>query len=264
MTSTKPIAHLLLALILVTVSLSILIITHTNESVKALDFARLYTMRWMKGDGDSALLWLRDDSWLSDQCQASVNLTSDSVCLARRTEIRDGILRNMKCDTYGSQTCSYLKLILRALVRTSTTERVGNATSPFKVFGSNLKGKAPNGESYQQILQNIIKDAPRIFHGAYKAEQSDKTLVLRSALYNLIMMAILGNLVMHICDSYENLRPARPWVRVITFIMVFITAFILFCVNPGNALVLWLILAPAMVSLLYFELFLDETIVRPW
>ena len=264
MTTTKPIAHLLLALILVTMSLSILIITHTNDSVKALDFARLYTMRWMKGDGDSALLWLRDDSWLTAQCQESMNLTTDLVCLGRRTEIRDGILRNMKCDTYGSQTCSYLKLVLQALVRTSTTERVGNSTTPFKVFGTNLKGKAPNGESYQQILQNIIKDAPRIFHGAYKAEQSDNTLVLRSALYNLIMVAILGNLVMHICDSYESLRPARPWVRVITFIMVFITAFTLFCIHPGNALVLWLILAPAMATLLYFEVFLDETIVRPW
>ena len=47
-------------------------------------------------------------------------------------------------------------------------------------------------------------------------------------------------------------------------VVVFITAFTLFCIHPGNALVLWLILAPAMATLLYFEVFLDETIVRPW
>ena len=259
------------ALVLAATSLSIFAVTQTNSSVKPLDTARFYTMKWQKGNVNDALKNLKDVSsskpWMSERCQAMMNLTGDVDCLTQRTTIRDNILTAMKCTEYGSQTCSYLRLMLKALVYTSTTERVNssNPASPFKTFGANLKGLAgTSGESYQSILQKIVTDAPKMFHGAFRADESDKTLVLRSALYSLITMAIFGNLVVHKLDSYEIMSSARFMGRALSFVLVFITAFVFLVSNTGNALVLSLILVTSFVALIYFEMFLDPTIVRPW
>jgi hypothetical protein len=260
----KEFGHLIVALFLAAISLSLLGITHTNDNVKPLDFARFYTMRWERAQVDAARLHLG----VSDRCLSVTNLSSDPECLAQRVGTRDDLLLHVRCDKYRSQTCAYLQRTLRALARTSTTERVNpaNATSPFKVVGLNLKDKPANGgdRTYLQLLEQALDDAPKLFHGAYRAEQSDKTLVLRSALYNLITMAILGNLVVHLLDSYNISPYMRLWVRGLSFVVVFLTAFVFLCIHTGNALVLSLILVTAFVSLVHFELFLNETIVRPW
>lgn len=267
----KEWAHLIAAFVLAITSLSIFAVTQINNSVKPLDTARFYTMKWEKGNVNDALKSLKDVSaskpWMSERCQAMVNLTTDVDCLTQRTNIRDNILTAMKCTEYGSQTCSYLRLMLKALLYTSTTERVdkANPASPFKIFGSNLKGVAgASGKTYQTILQNIVTEAPEMFHGAFRAEESDKTLILRSALYNLIMMAILGNIVVHKIDSYEIMSSARFMGRALSFVLVFITSFVFLVTNTGNAMVLSLILITSFVALVYFEMFLDPTIVRPW
>lgn len=264
----KEWAHLVTALALAVLSLSIFIVTQSNEKVKPLDVSRFYTMKLQKGDTTRALNYLNEhDLWTNEPCQALTNLSVDQNCMQIRTTIQQKVLEHMKCSQYGSQTCSYLRLAFKALAWNSTTERVNQSDpkSAFKVYGSNLKGKTPGGETYKAIMQNILKVAPHIFHGAFKAEESDKTLILRSALYNLIMMAILGNLIMHIADSYHNLSNIMRFaIRSITFIMVFLIVIVFCAVNSGNVMVLLLILFTALVTLVYFEMYLDPTIVRPW
>lgn len=264
----KVLAHAAMAAVMAITTLSILIVTQVNDSVKPLDTVRFYTKKWEKGDTDRATALLRDSKasvWLSPECQASTNLTLDPTCLEKRTIIRDGILAHMRCTEYGSQACSYIRRMLKALVRTGT-DRVQptNASSPFKLYGTNLKGIASNGETYRDILIRVVQEAQRMFHGAFRAEESDKTLVLRSALYNLITWTIAGNLFMHVADSFHITRQTRLVVRTGTFLVVFITAAIFFFVNMGNALVLGLIILSGGFNLAYFEMFLDPTIVRPW
>lgn len=263
----KEWGHIFVATALAVLSLSIFILTHTNDNVKPLDFARFYSLRWIKPDTGHTLSYIRDPKlWLSDRCQRMTNLSDDAECLAQRTGMRDNILRHMRCDQYGSQVCSFLKVAVRSLAWTSKTAKVdaSNPLSPYRVYGLNMNSKSPSGQSFTEILQTVVQDAPRVFHGAYKAEQSDNTLVLRSALFNLIAMAILGNLIVHIIDSYQIQPYARFWARTITFILVVLTALVFIFVHPGNVMVLTVILVTSFVTLVYFELYLNETIVRPW
>jgi hypothetical protein len=264
----KEWAHLFVATAMAVTTLSIFIVTQSNENVKPLDTVRFYTRKWEKGDTASVVSLLQDKKtgpWMTPACQASTNLTLDPVCLEERTRLRDSVLIHMRCTEFGSQVCGYLRMALKALVRTST-ERVqpANSSSPFKQIGTNLKGVASNGQTYREILVRIVEEVQHLFHGAFRAEESDKTLVLRSALYNLITWAILGNLAMHVADSFDLSSQVRMAVRTIAFFVVFLTSIVFFFINMGNALVLGLIIASGTFSLCYFEMFLDPTIVRPW
>lgn len=264
----KEYAHLIAAIILLTFSIGTLIVNQTQDNVKPLDFARLYTKQWIKPDTESALHEVRHDSTFLDNdvgCMTMTNLSTDAVCLDDRQDKRDAILKYMKCTEYGSQVCSYMRLVLQPLAKTSTTERVGNASSAFKVFGANLKKTvAPTGESYREMLYRMIEKAPVLFHGAYLAEESDNTMVLRSALYTLVPLAIVGNLLVHITDAADKNMYMRVAARTGMFFIVFFPSFVLFAMHTGTAMIFWLILAVATVNLLYFEMFLDPTIVRPW
>jgi len=269
----KEYAHGLVALALAVMTITVTIITHENANVRSLDFARFYKMKWVNGDTDKALSYIRDPTrWVKQECLAMTNLTAvgSADCLAQRTSVRDGILTEMKCVEYNSQMCSYLRRVLQALVYTSTKERTipANPTSPFKQFGLNLKTLTPDGgdQTYAKALENAVANAPRIFHGNYRAEQSNDTLVLRSALYTLITFAILGNLAVHITDSYDyGNRPwNRTWIRSLGLVLILVAAIVFTGIHRGNAMVLSSIIISASVTLAYFEVFLDGTIVRPW
>lgn len=264
----KEYAHLIAAIALTTLSISTLIVNQTQENVKPLDTVRLYTKKWVKTDTSGALHEVRHDSTFLDndaRCMALTNLSTDTVCLDDRQDKRDAILKYMKCTEYGSQMCSYLRLMLQALAQTSTTERVGNASSPFKVFGLNLKTTVtPAGESYREMLYRAIEQAPMLFHGAFRAEESDSTIILRSSLYTFVALAILGNLIVHVMDAVDKRMYVRAAARVIMFALVFFTAFVFFAMHTGTAMIFWIIFAAATVNLVYYEMFLDPTIVRPW
>jgi len=264
----KEYAHLIAAAILCGFSISILIATQTLDTVKPLDIARLYTKKWVKPDISSALHEVRHDSTFLDndaRCIAMTNLSTDPVCLDDRQDKRDAILKYMQCTEYGSQLCSYLRLILQALAQTSTTERVGNASSAFKVFGANLKTTVtPAGETYRQMLYRAIEQAPLLFHGAYLAEESDNTIVLRSSLYTFVALAIFGNILVHVIDTVDKSMYVRSATRAVMFFLVIFPAFVFWALHTGSALIFWLIFGTGLVNLLYFEAFLDPTIVRPW
>lgn len=248
-------------------SFILFIMTRNNDNTRPLDVARFYTMQRAKGDTDAALRYIQDPKlWPSEPCQALTNLSTDAACMKVRVDIRDNILHHMKCTQFESQACSYLRLTLRALARNSTVRSVpSNPLSPLLVVGVNLQLKAPNGESFGQIFQNIIKDAPKLLHGGVKAVQSDDTLILRSMLYNLITMSILANLITHIADTWVTQDGwTRAIVRSLTFFIVFATSLLFLIMNQGAVMVLLVITAASLVTLVYFEMFLDRTIVRPW
>jgi hypothetical protein len=264
----KEWAHLITASGLALMSTILFIMTQNNENTRPLDVARFYTMKRAKGDTDAALNYVKDQKlWPSEQCQAMMNLSTDAACLKARVDIRDNILHHMKCTQFGSQACSYLRLTLRALARNSTVRSIpGNPLSPLLVVGTNLKLKAPNGESFGQIFENIINDAPKLLHGGVKAVQSDNTLILRSILYNLITMSILANLITHVADKWMVKQDGwvRAAVRSLTFALVFGISLIFLYWHKGAAMVLLVIAAASLVTLVYFEMFLDKTIIRPW
>jgi hypothetical protein len=245
--------------VLVCVSIAISSLGYIKSGTKELDFARLYTLKWERGDTTSAATYLDASRWPDEACQAVTDLSAagNADCLAKRKTIRDGILVNMKCHQYSSQTCSYLRQVLGAIARNSTT-------TPVRVLGNNIKGKCAFDKTYQEALRDIIVDAPKVFHGAFRAEQSSSTLVLRSDLYILITVVIFANIVMQIIDSWPGYKFIRPYVRVGSFVFTFLASLIFFSFNTGTAFVFWMILGSAFLSLAYFEMFLDETISRPW
>ncbi len=254
--------HVIVAIALFVMSLSILFVTQTQANIRPLDTVRLYTKRAVESDTSAALHEVRSAAdFLSADCMAKTNNSVNTGCVVTRVTKRADILRHMKCNEYGSQVCSYLRLALQPLMLT-----VNPSNTPPNVSGADLtKVTSPGGMSYQEMLYDIIVNAPLLFQGAYKAVQSDDVVVIRSVIYNLISTVILANLLIHVSDAHkwEN-QHMRATVRAIAFISVFITAIVFVSMYPGMLLTFLLIMGMGAVNLVHFEMFLDPTIVRPW
>lgn len=103
-------------------------------------------------------------------------------------------------------------------------------------------------------------------HNAFYAKQERDWIVLRTSIYNLITLSVLANIGVHICDA----MPGWSWnyrlaMRVGVFLLSFFLSILMAFANSASLLFLFLfIFVPAILNLLYFELFLDDSIVRPW
>lgn len=265
------IPHLIFTLGLALATLSLHLIIQGDTSGKSLDTARLYTMVREKGDVHNALELINDDKWLPEACQATTDLSTEAAsdCRKARVNIRDLVLDHLKCTLYSSQVCSYVRLVVSSLAKESDVwVDPDDHTQGKKLIGSNLAGKPVGSEEkYREILYKSIENAPHLFHGAYRAVQSNSFVVIRSMLYNLIGWAILGNFAVHVLDSYTMIEK-NLWSRFMVllgcfFFTFFISAFFVFW-NSGAWGPLMLIAVPAFFNLLYFEMFLDPTMVRPW
>jgi hypothetical protein len=270
------IPHLIVTLALALTTMSLHIIIQGNASGKSLDTARLYTMVREPGDTQNALELLNDEKWLTPACQAMTDLSVDTPavddCRALRVSLRDLILEHLKCTLYSSQVCSYIRLVVSSLARNTTQPpELIDPDDPdlgYKVMGMNLAGK-PTGweEEYRQILYEAVEEAPKLFHSSYRAMQSNSFIVMRSMLYNLIGFAILGNFIVHVLDSYTRIEK-NLWSRFLVLLGGFFSTFFVSSVyvfwNSGAWGPLMLIALPAFFNLLYFEMFLDPTMVRPW
>lgn len=254
--------HVIVAVALFITSLSILIVTQSQVNIRPLDTVRLYIKEAIKSDTSAALHEVRSvGDFLSADCMKVTNNTENTECLDNRAEKQADILRHMKCNEYGSQVCSYLRLALQPLLRT-----VDDSTNPPIKHGGDLTQIVTSeGKTYREMLYDIITNAPLLLHGAYKAVQNNDMVVVRSAIYNLITLAILANLVIHVSDEHKwQNKHMRPIVRAISFLFVFIISIVMVSIHPGMLLTFGLILGVAALNLSYFELFLDPTIVRPW
>lgn len=261
----KSYLHLVFAGLLCITSISILLVSHGQEHIRTLDIVRLYTMRLQKGDISSALHEVKSDAdFLSLACMAASNSTHNPVCLPTRQAKRDDILRHMKCTEFGSQACSYLRLVLQPLFNTLESGTRPNVS--IRESGVDLRPiKTPAGETYREMLHRVIEEAPLLFHGAFKAEESDGTMVLRSSLYTLITVVIFANLLVHVVDEsgWEH-NHVQAIVRSIAFLLVYMISTIFVIIYPGTVTVFILILGAGALNLIYFEMFLDPTVVRPW
>jgi hypothetical protein len=260
----KSYFHLLAAGLLCVTSISILFVSHSQDHIRALDTVRLYTLQWQKGDTAAALHEVKSDpDFLTAACMGASNRTVNPACMPSRQDKRDAILRHMQCTKYGSQACSYLRLALQPLMRTLGG---GNLTGPPEEHGADLKLiRTAGGETYRQMLHRIIQEAPMLFHGAFKAVESSSTMVLRSSLYNLITVVIFANLLVHVVDEGGwKQNHVRLIVRSIAFLLVYAISFIFVIIYPGTMMSFFLILGAGTLNLVYFEMYLDPTIVRPW
>jgi hypothetical protein len=256
--------HIFAALALALMALIIHISIRNDANVRLLDTARYYTMTREKGDVNGALLLLdSEQSWLSQGCRAAVNQTTSNACITERTALRNAILDRMKCFSYSSQVCSFLRNITSALVQTraygGTNFFIGRAlVSPPASMGT---------ITFREIFRNAISNAPYLFHNSYRTVQSDDFYVLRTILYSLVVFSILGNLLVHYFDQNQNMTWSRRLLlRILLFSLTTLLIMVAFLINnSGSVLTVLLgIWAPALVILLYYEAFLDASITRPW
>jgi hypothetical protein len=259
-------SHLIAALALATMVFVIHILIRTDSNVNKLDVVRFYTMQREKGDVTTALSYLTPtNAALTDACARLTNLSgteaSTIACLTARRAVRDNVLNAMKCNKYSSQVCSYLQRMLGGIV--SANKTISNTWFQ----GRDLTAKVPGYDlTFRQAIYNAVKEAPNILHNAFTAKQDNNLVVLRTILYNMITITVFANIVVHVSD----MMPGWSWrwrlaMRVGYFVASFFLSIIFLFVNPGSAtIVCLLIFVPAFVSLVYFEIFLDDPDERPW
>ena len=249
------------ALAIMAIILHVLI--RNDGNVSKLDPARYYTMVRERGDVPGARSLLdNDQNWLKESCRASLSVAysanPSNECVQLRVALRNGILDKMKCLSYNSQVCSYLRLITSGIIKNVSTN----------VVGRSLSGLVPNSTTlnYRQLLLNAIDAAPYMFHNSYRAAQSDDLYVSRTILYNLVIFTILANMVVHFLDTYSMHWTRRLFTRLIVFVLsTMVSIFVFLNTSSGNTLTtvvgIWL---PSLFILVYYEALLDHTISRPW
>jgi hypothetical protein len=260
-------SHLIAALALAIMVFVIHILFRNDNNVNKLDTVRLYTMVREKGDVGLALTYLNtQNAGMNDACAKLTNLSltdaATIACRATRQTARDNILTAMKCDKFSSQVCSYLQRMVNGLIS-------ANRSTPGLTWvqGKDLTSKVPGYDlTYRQALYNAVQEAPNILHNGFWAKQDNAFIVLRTTLFNLIAITTLANIIVHISDA----MPGWSWkwrlaMRVGYFAISFLVSIIGVYTNSGSAVItIVYIFVPALISLIYFEIFLDDPDVRPW
>jgi len=259
--------HLVAAIALVITAMIIHLMIRNNANVESLDKARYYTMRRFKGDIDGAKALLsNDDTWLSTPCRASVSfaLPTTNACVEERRALRNKILNAMGCFQHNSQVCTYLRNITAGIIQNRTIN--GNTTAVGRSLTGSVTTTNKGTITYRQLLFNAVEKAPLLFHNSFRADETDDNYVLRTALYNFIALSILGNILVHIFDTWEMSWGTRLTMRLTIFLATtFLVNFLYLLGATGSLLTAFLaIWLPGLVVLVYFEAFLDHTIVRPW
>ena len=257
-------SHLFAATALFALTLVIHILIRNDTNTRPLDTARYYTMVREKGDTSLARSYLdSENTWLSQTCRAAVNSTDKTAaCVVERRNLRDSILNAMKCTTYNSQVCAFLRNITSGLIQNRTYSGTSYAV------GRSLSTTVPGQGSltYRQLLLNSLDNAPLLFHNSFRAAQADDYYVLRTTLYNFIIFTIIANLLVHYFDQQPMGWTRRLIMRILVFFLFTLVSNFFFLINNwGSALTLlggiW---GPCLVVLFYFEAFLDDSITRPW
>ncbi len=257
--------HLLATTALAFMAVIIHVMIRNDASVRPLDTARYYTMVRERGDvGAAKQLVSNDDNWLSAACRPNVSkaLPTTDPCVEERRALRNKILAAMNCFTYSSQVCSYLRNITAGIIQNRTV------TGTTYAMGRSLAGTVPNQGTltYRQLLYNAIEQAPFLFHNSYRAAQADDSYVLRTVLYNFVVFAILGNILVHFLDQYHMSWGKRLVMRIIVFsLTTFLVSFLFLLSGMGSFFTAGVgVWVPGLLVLLYYEAFLDATITRPW
>ena len=259
-------SHLLAAVALAVMAFVIHILVRNDSNVNKLDVVRFYSMVREKGDVSLALTYLNtQNAGMNDACARLTNLSLPDAptvaCRATRLAVRDNILNAMKCNQFSSQVCSFLQRMVGGII-------AANRTATFTWFqAKDLTAKVPGHDlTFRQAIQNAVQEAPNLLHNAFWAKQDTQFIVLRTTLYNLITITILANIIVHLSDAMTMWSwHWRLAMRVGYFIASFLLSIIGVYTNGGSAtIVCLLIFLPAAVSLIYFELFLDDPDMRPW
>lgn len=250
-------SHLLAAFALAVMAFVIHILIRADNNVNKLDVVRLYTMVREKPDVSLALSYLGPVLINLPDLACVQHLAPTTTCLAAKKLLRNNILNAMRCDKYTSQMCSYLGKVLNAVV---------SSTGTSKDLAVTTKIPGQGDTTYRQALYNAIQDAPNILHNGFTAKQDKGFIVLRTVLYNLITITALANIVVHISDT----MPGWSWrwrlaMRVGYFLISFILSIIGLFSDTGTTLIVVVgMFIPAFISLIYFEIYLDDPDERPW
>lgn len=254
-------SHLLAAFALAVMAFVIHILIRADNNVNKLDVVRLYTMVREKPDVSLALSYLGPVLMNLPDLPCVQHLTPTTTCLAAKKLLRNNILTAMRCDKYTSQMCAYLGKVLNAVVSSTGTSKDLAVTT--KITPA-IPGQAD--VTYRQALYNAIQEAPNILHNGFTAKQDKGFIVLRTVLYNLITITALANIVVHISDT----MPGWSWrwrlaMRVGYFLISFILSIIGLFSDTGTTLIVVVgMFIPAFISLIYFEIYLDDPDERPW
>lgn len=259
-------SHFIAALALAIMVFVIHIMVRNDNNVNKLDTVRFYTLVREKGDVGLALTYLNtQNAGMNDACAKQTNLSladaATVACRATRQTVRDSILTAMKCDKLSSQVCAYIQKLVAGLISANRT------ASNVWAQGKDLTSKVPGYDlTYRQALYNAVQEAPNLLHNGFWAKQDNSFVVLQTTLFTLIAVTTLANIFVHISDT----MPGWSWkwrlaMRVGYFVISFLLSIIGVYSNSGSAVIIVVyIFIPALISLLYFELFLDDPDVRPW
>ena len=260
-------SHFIAALALAIMVFVIHILVRNDNNVNKLDVVRFYTMVRERGDTGLALTYLNPQNMgLTDACAklTTLNATDGTTvtCRTARITLRDNILNALNCNKFSSQMCSFVQRVTGSIIQSNRT--IGGFLN---YQGRDLTSKVPGYDlTYRQAIYNAVQEASSLLHNGFTAKQDTGFIVLRTTLYNLIAITTLANILVHISDT----MPGWSWtwrlgMRVGYFAVSFLIGIIGVYTNPGSTLItIVLIFIPALVSLIYFEIFLDDPDVRPW
>ena len=242
------------------------IMVRNDNNVNKLDPVRFYTMVREKGDVGLASTFLNTPTaGLSDACARQTNLSltdaASMTCRTARQTLRDNILNAMKCGQLSSQVCAYIQRVVGGIISANRT------ASNTWIQGKDLTAKIPGYDmTFRQAMLTAVQEAPNVLHNSFIAKQDTAFFVLRTTLYNLIAITALANIFVHISDTMAGWTWAwRLGMRVGYFSISFLLGIIGVYTNSGSAVIVCVyIFLPALISLIYFELFLDDPDVRPW
>jgi hypothetical protein len=263
-------SHFIAAFELAIMALVIHFMIRNDSNVKALDTIRFYTMVREKGDVNTAISLLSQVTYLDASCAKMTNMTQpfagDAAILACKTAretLRTNILLQMKCNKYSSQVCTYLQKVLTGVLRSNTN----TITPGTRYYGKDLTAIAPGSTlTYREVIIKAITEAPNLMHNAYWAKEDPNFVIARTILYNLIASATLANIIVHFLDAmYEWDKGWRLLMRCLVFTLSFLPSLLLMIGDGGSSTILLVgIMIPALLNLLYFEMFLDDALDRPW
>lgn len=178
----------------------------------------------------------------NDLAKAANLLTQ--ACVDSRVKVKNSILDKLKCNQHMSQICSYTKRILSGLAFANDTGIYGRALS-------NSKADIFNG----------IDKAIDIFRNSYTASQDSSLMMMRSVIYTVFAVSVFSNLLVYILFSLDVLQEYTNIMRYVKALIIGIPIFIGVAYGfsgTGYSMILFTILLPPFLILLWYELLLDH------
>lgn len=233
----KQLIHLLAPFALWVIGLALYIVTITNTMPKRIDSVKTYHLQKKPHSFEDALYNIRDAftaNWATDDCWG--NVTGNSGCVTKRTDLSTKINTAMECTTYASQACSC----------------IGKITTGIANPGKNLRGKRDD-------TKYALESCRLLMHNAHVAVFSDKVWAQKTALLLLILTLATGNAFDWVVVNYWTSamdETSRSIVKVFVLVIWGLIPMLISVIIDMNTFTIFLyILLPPIILLVLYEMY---------